>query len=238
MLAAVLPDLRLLRALIAHGVDLNVAHAGMTPLLAATRDSWHGRPDAVMTLLANGADPRAVDHDGNTALHHAARSSDPGVAALLRDAAAEVDALNVDGLSPLGVACAAGNWRLAQVPARARRQTRARRRPAGAARRGRDRGRRCRRRAAAAEAQGQGRCARRAGPHRPDEAAYAGHAEIVEALLNAGADAAAVDRLGRTPMLEAARGGQLAVLERLLAQLPQAGAPAKPRPSMPTAAAR
>ena len=31
----------------------------MTPLLAATRDSWHGRPEAVMTLLANGADPRA-----------------------------------------------------------------------------------------------------------------------------------------------------------------------------------
>ena len=38
-LAAVLPDLRLLRALIAHGIDLNQAQAGMTPLLAATRDS-------------------------------------------------------------------------------------------------------------------------------------------------------------------------------------------------------
>ena len=53
-LAAVLPDLRLLRTLIAHGVDLNHAHAGVTPLLAATRDSWHGRPDAVTTLLAGG----------------------------------------------------------------------------------------------------------------------------------------------------------------------------------------
>src|SRR3546814_5426975 len=65
--------------------------AGMTPLLAATRDSWHGRPDAVMTLLANGADPRATDAEGNTPLHFAARSSDPGVAALLRDAAAELE---------------------------------------------------------------------------------------------------------------------------------------------------
>src|SRR5690606_10789840 len=89
VLAAVLPDLRLLRALIARGIDLNHAHAGLTPLLAATRDSWHGRPEAVMTLLANGADPRAADREGNTPLHHAARSSDPGVAALLRDAAAE-----------------------------------------------------------------------------------------------------------------------------------------------------
>src|SRR5690606_40223620 len=98
VLAAVLPDLRLLRALIGRGVDVNAAHHGMTPLLAATRDSWHGRPEAVMTLLANGADPRAADADGNTPLHHAARSSDPGVAALLRDASAEMTALNHDGL--------------------------------------------------------------------------------------------------------------------------------------------
>ena len=114
VLAAVLPDLRLLRALIGRGVDLNHSRAGVTPLLAATRDSWHGRPDAVMTLLANGADPRATDAEGNTPLHFAARSSDPGVAALLRDAAAELEVLNHDGFSPLGVACAAGNWRLAR----------------------------------------------------------------------------------------------------------------------------
>src|SRR3546814_11904733 len=63
VLAAVLPDLRLLRALIANRVDVNAAHHGMTPLLAATRDSWHGRPAAVMTLLANGADQRATDAD-------------------------------------------------------------------------------------------------------------------------------------------------------------------------------
>src|SRR5690606_19023256 len=68
VLAAVLPALRLLRALIARGLDINAAHAGMTPLLAATRDSWHGRPEAVMTLLANGADPRVRDRDGNTPL--------------------------------------------------------------------------------------------------------------------------------------------------------------------------
>ncbi|HTM71094.1 MAG TPA: hypothetical protein VL118_09545, partial [Luteimonas sp.] len=66
VLSAVLPDLRLLRALIGRGVDLNAMYAGMTPLLAATRDSWHGRPEAVMTLLANGADPRVRDLEGNT----------------------------------------------------------------------------------------------------------------------------------------------------------------------------
>ena len=76
------PDPAKLRELIARGVDLNDEHAGLTPLLAATRDSWHGRPEAVMTLLANGADSRAVDSDGNTPLHHAARSTDAAVAAL------------------------------------------------------------------------------------------------------------------------------------------------------------
>ena len=223
VLAAVLPDLRLLRALIAHGVDLNSAHAGMTPLLAATRDSWHGRPDAVMTLLANGADPRAADHDGNTALHHAARSSDPGVAALLRDAAAEVDALNFDGLSPLGVACAAGNWRLAKFLL----ERGAKPEPVG--------GQPALLAAAATEeddaagvqlllkqkAKVDARDIR--GRSALHEAAFAGHGEIVEALLAAGADPAAADRLARTPVLEAARGGHLAVLDRLLAQLPKSG---------------
>ncbi len=67
-----------------------------------------------MTLLANGADARTADNEGNTPLHHAARSTDPAVAALLLDAGAQVDALNNEGFSPLGIACASGNWRLAR----------------------------------------------------------------------------------------------------------------------------
>lgn len=223
VLAAVLPDLRLLRALIAHGVDLNAATAGMTPLLAATRDSWHGRPDAVMTLLANGADPRLADGDGNTPLHHAARSSDPGVAALLRDAQAELDPLNRDGQSPLGVACASGNWRLAKFLL----ERGARPEPAG----------------------GQPVLLAAAGTEEDDpagvslllkqkakidardahgrsalhEAAYAGHLDIVTVLLAAGADPNAIDARNRTPLLEAARGARLGVLDRLLEHLPRGG---------------
>lgn len=197
VLAAVLPDLRLLRELIARGVDVNAPHRGMTPLLAATRDSWHGRPEAVMTLLANGADSRATDSDGNTPLHHAARSSDPGVAALLRDAAAEVDALNRDGWSPLAVACQVGNWRLARFLL--------------------ERGARCEpadgtpvllaaaatedddpagvqlllKHKARADARDR---QRRSALH---EAALAGHVEIIGVLLGAGANLEARDALGR-----------------------------------------
>ena len=226
VLAAVLPDLRLLRALIGAGVSLNHVHAGLTPLLAATRDSWHGRPDAVTTLLANGADPRARDADGNTPLHFAARSSDPGVAALLRDAAAELDALNQDGFSPLGVACIAGNWRLTRFllerganpdpddgqPALLAAAGGEDDDPAGVllllklkanvdARNERD----------------------RSALH---EAARAGHADIVAALLAAGANPAGSDSASSNALHEAARGGHLVVLERLLDAVDSAAATA------------
>ncbi len=111
-LATLNPDMRLLRSLIARGADLNRAHADLPPLIAATRDSHQGRPDAVMTLLTNGADPRCVDAAGNTPLHYAVLSELPIVAALLRDATAPLDPVNRDGLSPLGMACAAANWNL------------------------------------------------------------------------------------------------------------------------------
>ena len=214
-LAAVLPDLRLLRALIGHGIDLNQVQAGMTPLLAATRDSWHGRPDAVTTLLANGADPRTADQEGNTPLHHAARSSDPGVAALLRDAAAETDALNAEGMTPLGVACVAGNWRLAKFLL----ERGAKPEPVG--------GQPVLLAAAATEeddpagvlllfkhkAKADIRDSR--GRNALHEAALAGHVEIVGALLAAGADVQGRDDAGRTPWLEAAHGGHVAALDAL-----------------------
>ncbi|MFS8063536.1 MAG: ankyrin repeat domain-containing protein [Luteimonas sp.] len=217
VLAAVLPDLRLLRALIGAGVDLNAVHAGMTPLLAATRDSWHGRPEAVMTLLANGADPRAADVDGNTSLHHAARSSDPGVAALLRDAAAELDVLNAESVTPLGMACAAGNWRLARFLL----ERGAKAEPAGAtpallAAAGSEEDDAAgvqlllKHKAKVDARDAKGRSALH-------EAALAGNPEAMGALLAAGADVQARDAAGRTALLDAARGAHLPLLETLIA---------------------
>ena len=217
VLAAVLPDLRLLRALIAAGVDVNAAHGGLTPLLAATRDSWHGRPEAVMTLLANGADPRAADRDGNTPLHHAARSSDPGVAALLLDASAALDTRNHDGLTPLGVACAAGNWRLARfLLERGARPGAETGTPALLAAAGGDEDDPAgvqlllRHKARVDARDGEGRTALHV-------AAFQGHASTIAALLDAGGDVHACDAGQSTPLLEAARGGSLAAFEALLA---------------------
>lgn len=114
MLAAVLGDLRLLRELIGRGVDLNQAHAGLTPLLAAVRDSYHGRPDAVLMLLANGADPRPVDAEGQSALHAAARAVDPAITALLLDAGAVLDAPDAQGHTALGIAASLGTPEVAR----------------------------------------------------------------------------------------------------------------------------
>ena len=223
VLAAVLPDLRLLRELIARGVDVNAPHRGMTPLLAATRDSWHGRPEAVMTLLANGADARATDAEGNTPLHHAARSSDPGVAALLRDAAAEIDALNNEGWSPLAVACQVGNWRMARfLIERGARAEPANGTPvllAAAATEDDDPVGvqlllKHRARADARDRQ------RRSALH---EAAAAGHVAIIDALVAAGANLESRDAAGRTPLLEAAAAGRSAVIEHLLPHAPDLG---------------
>jgi ankyrin repeat protein len=212
VLAALLPEIRLLRALIAKRVDINQRHLGLTALLAATRDSQAGRPDAVLTLLANGADTTQVDAEGNTALHHAARVAEPTIAAMLLDAGASATAINRDGYTPLGCAALAANWTLLRfliehgakweienaVPALV------------AA-------------AAIAEDDVQGVRILLKQKAKPDArapldrtalmmAALHGHRAIAKVLLDAGADANLIDVHGTTATMEAARAGAAEII--------------------------
>ncbi len=215
MLAALLPDTRLLRALIARGADVNRASGGITPLLAATRDSWHGRGEAVLTLLANGANPLVADADGNTPLHGAVLSADAGVAAMLLDAAAPVDTLNQAGLSPLATACRAANWPLAKYllehgakpapaggePALVAAATIADDDPAGVTLL-------LKHRAAVNALDVRKR-------HALLGAATEGHEQIARVLCEAGADIKLADEHGSTALMEAARAGASAIVQRL-----------------------
>ncbi len=213
VVAAVSPDLRLLRGLISKGADLNRVVAGISPLIAATRDSHEGLPDAVMTLLTNGADPCRCDTAGNTPLHYAALASRPIIAALLCDAEAPLDAINRDGLTPLGMACAAANWELARfLLDRGAKIETENAQPAllAAASIDDDDAQGVKlliRRKARVDARGPlARSALMA-------AALHQHAEIARALLEAGAKIDLFDAHSTTALMEAARSGAYSVLE-------------------------
>ncbi|HEY8586373.1 MAG TPA: ankyrin repeat domain-containing protein [Rhodanobacter sp.] len=223
MLAALLPDTRLLRALIAKGADVNRATGDVTALLAATRDSWHGRAEAVMTLLANGASPLVTDAEGNTPLHGAVLSGDAGVAAMLLDAAAPIDALNKAGISPLVAACHAANWPLVKFllehganPAPAKGE------PALVAAAG------------IAEDDVEGvklLLKQRAAVNAVDArkrhallcAAAEGHEQIARALCAAGANVNLVDLHGSSALMEAARAGASGIVQLLIDSKADAG---------------
>lgn len=214
MISATLSDLRLLRMLIGKGVDVNAFHAGLNPLLSATRDSWHGRSEAVTMLLTNGARSDVTDSDGNTPLHHAMRSTDAAVAALLLDAGADIEAINREGFTPLALACQAANWRIARYML----ERKAKVEPAGAVPV----------MIAAAGAEDDEIGIRLLHKHKAKVdvrnaqqmtplmvAAQAGLTEVVSALLELGAQVNAQDDAGVTAYMLAAQAGEVEVLKRL-----------------------
>ena len=215
VLATLLPDTRLLRALIARGASVQGDGKGMAPLLIAVRDGRQNRSNAVMTLLANGADARVTDAERNTALHYAALGDNADIAAMLIDAGADIDASNRGGYTPLGLACQSGNYAIAEYLLDSKAS------PAAEGSLP----------ALIALADGTEDApdmvelllAHRAAADVQDvlgrsaliHAALSGHGAIVSALLHAGARVDHVDQRGTTALMEAARCGSNATLQVL-----------------------
>lgn len=224
-LAALATDMRLLRALIARGARVDRAHNGMTALLAATRDSWHGRPEAVVTLLTNGANPSGTDAEGNTPLHGAVLGAEPTVAAMLLDAGAAVDAVNAAGDTPLAIASRAANWALVRfLLEHGAKAAPVGGEPALVAAAG----------IADDDAEGVKILLRHKGPVNATNdqgrtaliaAAAEGHEQIARALLQANANPNIADRHGTTALMEAARAGAQGIVQLLA----EAHADASPR---------
>jgi ankyrin repeat protein len=203
VIAATLNDSRPLRALIGAGADVNHRCQDLTPLLAATRDSYYGRAEIVLALIANGARLGDLDGAGRSPLHHAALSAEPAVAAMLLDAGADIDAVDGDGWTPLALACSTGNQALVALLLERRAQCA----PVGA------RSALCAAAAAADDnaalvglllrARANARAADPDGSTPLHQAAGAGHAGIAAALIAAGADVDHRDGAGRTPLHQA-----------------------------------
>ncbi len=209
-LAAELPDTRVLRALIGAGAKVNHPHAGLTPLLAATRCCSAGRPETVTSLIANGADPALADADGNTPLHHAALCADAAVAAILIDAQAPVEARNRNQATPLAVAAGAANWPLLAFLASRGAPPDAALPWAASIHDDDPEGVRIllKHKAHVDAVDALGRSALM-------HAAGEGHAAIARVLLEAGADPGLADRYGSTPLMEAGRAGATAIVTLL-----------------------
>lgn len=221
--AATCGQLVILRRLIAAGADINRSNGGSNALLAATKDSYEGRPDVVLMLLSNGADPGCVDPEGATPLHHASRSRDPAVVQHLLDRKANANALDRRGWSAAAWAAQAQHLDVLDALLRAGASLEP---EAGvpllvaAAEAHADHPaitqRLLRGKAQVLSTDPQGRSALHV-------AASLDHAHICEALLDAGAALEAVDQLGRTPWLCAADKAARRVLARLLFRGAQAG---------------
>jgi len=94
-----------LLALAVLSFDARAQRADLTELLQATRASNH---EAAIALIESGADVRAAENDGTTALHWAAYAGDADLVAALLEAGADANAANRYGMTPLQAAAEGG----------------------------------------------------------------------------------------------------------------------------------
>ena len=119
MKAATTSDVRMLRLLLEHKADPNIAtQNGTTPLMAAAGLNWAeisslGTEDdaleAMKLMLERGADVNAANNNGETALHGAAQRGADRLVQFLADSGASLEAKTKRGRTPLDEAIGQAN---------------------------------------------------------------------------------------------------------------------------------
>lgn len=105
--AVMLNRVSIVNALLRLGADPNgTDEQGMTPLLIAAD---RGATEVVEPLIAAGASLTATANQNGTALHLAAARNNPKIVVLLANHRAKVDVADLNGLTPLMVACITGS---------------------------------------------------------------------------------------------------------------------------------
>ena len=93
-------------SVLAASVPVQAGAAELPPLIEAVKQ---GAAATVRTLIDQGADVRATEKDGTTALHWAAHLGDATSAALLLDAGVDPKAVTRNGATAYALACAKGH---------------------------------------------------------------------------------------------------------------------------------
>lgn len=105
-------NLELTQILLDAGTTPNIKGRGYTPLGVAARN---GNARLAEMLLQAGADPDRKSSDGDTPLHSAALMGYPQVIRILARSRPNTKLFNMEGLSPLAVAAANGQYAAAQA---------------------------------------------------------------------------------------------------------------------------
>ena len=133
MKAATTSDVRMMRLLLEHGADPNIATQNKTtPLMAAAGLNWAeisslGTEDdtlaAMQLMVARGADVNAANDQGETALHGAAQRGADKVVQFLAEHGAAIDVKTKRGRTPLDEAIGQANESDAAAVRRPERKT-------------------------------------------------------------------------------------------------------------------
>ena len=106
-------DVTVMRALMQHGVNLNLRDDFGTPLLITSLK--YGHLHAAEWLLAKGVSPEQTDNKGFTALHYASFNRHPEAAELLLSYGANPNSMDANGVTPYNFARMNGSYAISHM---------------------------------------------------------------------------------------------------------------------------